>query len=79
MYMQLLLHSVNMGNDGRYIESFVGLQGLLITKSHAEIGGMLMYYGGDAIEILLIVILCYQLFKSTGPREVTFQDSRITQ
>lgn len=45
-----------------------------IAKSHAEIGGMLMYYGGDAIEILLIVILCYQLFKSTGPREVAFQD-----
>ncbi|MCZ8537045.1 cytochrome c oxidase assembly protein [Paenisporosarcina quisquiliarum] len=50
-----------------------------IIKSQAEIGGMLMYYGGDAIEILLIVILCYQWFKSTKPREGLLQKQIISQ
>lgn len=39
-----------------------------ISKTEAEMGGMIMYYGGDAIEIGLIIILFYQWFKQTGPK-----------
>lgn len=39
-----------------------------VPTSQAEIGGMIMYYGGDFIDLLLIFILCYQWFKDTQPR-----------
>lgn len=40
--------------------------GVPITE--AEIGSMLMYYGGDIIDIVLIFILCLQWFRATRPR-----------
>lgn len=39
-----------------------------VTLEHAETGGMLMYYGGDIIDIVLIFILCLQWFRATRPR-----------
>lgn len=36
-----------------------------ITAVQAELGGMIMYYGGDAIEVGLVCILCYQWYRST--------------
>ncbi|TVX77787.1 cytochrome c oxidase assembly protein [Peribacillus simplex] len=39
-----------------------------VTKEQAENGGMLMYYAGDAIDVTLICILCYQWFKATRPK-----------
>lgn len=39
-----------------------------VTKEQAENGGMLMYYAGDAIDVALICILCYQWFKATRPK-----------
>jgi putative membrane protein len=39
-----------------------------VTKVQAENGGMLMYYAGDAIDVALICILCYQWFKATRPK-----------
>ncbi|MEC0273397.1 cytochrome c oxidase assembly protein [Peribacillus castrilensis] len=36
-----------------------------VTKVQAENGGMLMFYAGDAIDVALICILCYQWFKAT--------------
>ncbi len=39
-----------------------------VSAVQAEIGGMLMYYGGDVIDIVLIFILCLQWFKATRPR-----------
>nr|WP_157185225.1 cytochrome c oxidase assembly protein [Paenisporosarcina sp. TG20] len=39
-----------------------------VSTAQAETGGMLMYYGGDAIEAVLIITLCYQWFKATRPR-----------
>ncbi|WP_087974612.1 cytochrome c oxidase assembly protein [Oceanobacillus rekensis] len=39
-----------------------------IPAAQAEIGGMIMYYGGDAIDIVLIFILCLQWYKATRPR-----------
>ncbi|MDQ0272762.1 cytochrome c oxidase assembly protein [Cytobacillus purgationiresistens] len=39
-----------------------------VPLEQAELGGMLMYYGGDAIDIIIIFILCLQWFKATRPR-----------
>jgi len=39
-----------------------------VTITQAERAGMLMYYGGDAIELILIFILCFQWYKSSRPR-----------
>jgi len=36
----------------------------------AEMGGMLMYYGGDAIDIIVIIILFFQWYQATKPREM---------
>lgn len=38
---------------------------LHVPSTEAELGAKIMYYGGDAIEILLVYILFYQWFKST--------------
>jgi putative membrane protein len=42
-----------------------------ISVSQAEMGGMLMYYGGDAVDMVMIFILCYQWYRATRPR-ITF-------
>ncbi|WP_142829976.1 cytochrome c oxidase assembly protein [Planococcus soli] len=40
-----------------------------VSRGEAETGGMVMYYGGDLIELAIIIILCYQWYKSTAPRK----------
>jgi putative membrane protein len=39
-----------------------------VPAAQAEIGGMLMYYGGDAIDLILIFVFCSQWYKATRPR-----------
>ncbi|PSL34385.1 putative membrane protein [Planomicrobium soli] len=39
-----------------------------VPRQEAEAGGMLMYYGGDAVDLMLIVILCHQWYKASRPR-----------
>ncbi|WP_018392037.1 cytochrome c oxidase assembly protein [Bacillus sp. 37MA] len=39
-----------------------------VPAAQAETGGMLMYYGGDIIDLVLISILCLQWYKATRPR-----------
>ncbi|WP_372459240.1 cytochrome c oxidase assembly protein [Alkalihalobacillus deserti] len=39
-----------------------------VFPAQAEIGGMLMYYGGDAIDMMIIFILCLQWYKASRPR-----------
>ncbi|PWU69003.1 cytochrome c oxidase assembly protein [Gracilibacillus dipsosauri] len=39
-----------------------------VTINQAELGGMVMYYGGDIIDIVIIFILCLQWFRATRPR-----------
>ncbi|CAM4267997.1 cytochrome c oxidase assembly protein [Paenibacillus tarimensis] len=39
-----------------------------VPAVQAESGSLLMYYGGDGIHILLIVLLCVQWYKSARPR-----------
>lgn len=36
-----------------------------VPKDEAEIGGMLMFYGGDAVDLVIIIILCYQWYRTT--------------
>ncbi|WP_156288585.1 cytochrome c oxidase assembly protein [Oceanobacillus salinisoli] len=40
-----------------------------VLQEQAETGAMIMYYGGDCIDVILIFILCYQWYISTKPRE----------
>lgn len=39
-----------------------------VSTAEAEIGGMLMYYGGDAIDMMIILIFCRHWYKATRPR-----------
>lgn len=45
-----------------------------VPRNAAEAGGMLMYYGGDAVDVLLIIILCWQWYKSERPRLSAAED-----
>ncbi|MEW9673330.1 cytochrome c oxidase assembly protein [Ammoniphilus sp. 3BR4] len=38
-----------------------------ILQSQAESAAMLMYYGGDAIDLMIIFIFCLQWYKATRP------------
>jgi putative membrane protein len=39
-----------------------------VPAAQAETGGMVMYYGGDAIDLVLISVLFFQWFRATRPR-----------
>lgn len=39
-----------------------------VPADQAELGGMIMYYGGDIIDIVIIFILCLHWFRATRPR-----------
>lgn len=38
-----------------------------VPRPEAEAGSIWMYYGGDIIDLILIIILCYQWYKATTP------------
>ncbi|WP_394218751.1 cytochrome c oxidase assembly protein [Halobacillus trueperi] len=40
-----------------------------VSQNQAEAGSMLMYYGGDAIDAVLIFILCLQWYKAAQPNK----------
>ncbi|MFB5661135.1 cytochrome c oxidase assembly protein [Alteribacillus sp. HJP-4] len=40
-----------------------------VSSAQAENGGMLMYYGGDVIDLVIIFILCLHWYRSAKPRE----------
>ncbi len=42
-----------------------------VSKVQAEAGAMLMYYGGDLIDLVLIYFLCLEWYKATRPRAIT--------
>ncbi|WP_100372331.1 cytochrome c oxidase assembly protein [Bacillus sp. FJAT-45037] len=39
-----------------------------VPRAEAEAGGMLMYYGGDAVDLIIIIILCYKWYHSKEHR-----------
>lgn len=39
-----------------------------VPIEQAQVGGMIMYYGGDMIEIILIFLFCRQWYKAAQPR-----------
>lgn len=41
-----------------------------VPLDQAKPGSMLMYYGGDAIDVLIIFLLCLQWYRATRPRSV---------
>ncbi|WP_370222342.1 cytochrome c oxidase assembly protein [Cytobacillus sp.] len=47
-----------------------------VSADQAEIGGMIMYYGGDAIDIILIFIFCWQWSKASRQREDVSEGNR---
>lgn len=40
-----------------------------VAPAEGQAGAMLMYYGGDAIDVLLIVLLCHQWYKAAAKKE----------
>lgn len=40
-----------------------------VPLKQAESGGMLMYYGGDVVDIILIFLLCLQWYTASRPRQ----------
>jgi putative membrane protein len=39
-----------------------------VPAGQAETGGQLMYYGGDLLDLILIVVFCWQWYTATTPR-----------
>ncbi|MDZ5783484.1 cytochrome c oxidase assembly protein [Marinococcus luteus] len=40
-----------------------------VGQEAAQAGSMLMYYGGDAVDIAIMVILCWHWYKAARPRQ----------
>lgn len=40
-----------------------------VSKSEAEVGGMLMYYGGDVVDIVIIFLICKEWYRATRPKD----------
>lgn len=38
-----------------------------VSESEGETGALVMYYGGDVIDVLLIIVLCYQWYRAGAP------------
>lgn len=45
-----------------------------VPREEAETGAMWMYYGGDVVDLLLIIILCYQWYKATSPNSLIVRE-----
>lgn len=41
-----------------------------VSVEQAEVGSVIMYYGGDGIDAIIIFVLCLQWFRATRPRMV---------
>lgn len=48
-----------------------------VPLEQAEIGGMLMYYGGDAVDIIIIFILCLQWYRASRPRTAVHESASL--
>lgn len=50
-----------------------------VPSVQAELGAQIMYYGGDVIDAVIIIILCSQWFKATKPRDVLTKQLDLTK
>lgn len=41
-----------------------------VTTGDGETGALIMYYGGDVIDLALIVLFCYSWYKATAPGRI---------
>lgn len=41
-----------------------------ITTSDGQMGALIMYYGGDVIDLALIILFCYSWYKATAPGRI---------
>ena len=39
-----------------------------VSAKQGELGGMIMYYGGDVIDMVIIYFLCLQWYRTARPR-----------
>ncbi|KYG31918.1 cytochrome c oxidase assembly protein [Alkalihalobacillus trypoxylicola] len=61
----LILAIAGHGILSKYLYAH-SLKGISVIDS--EKGSMLMYYGGDTIDMFIIIIFCYQWYKAVRPR-----------
>lgn len=40
-----------------------------VATAEGEVGALLMYYGGDAIDVVLIALLCHQWYRTASKKE----------
>lgn len=43
-----------------------------VPSEQAKLGGMMMYYGGDAVDLVLVLWLCMQWYRSSRPGPASF-------
>ncbi len=48
-----------------------------VSAEEAEQGAMIMYYGGDLIDLVLIIIFCHQWYTVTRPRVARFREKTV--
>lgn len=41
-----------------------------VTTSDGEMGALIMYYGGDAVDMAIIILFCYSWYKATAPGRI---------
>ena len=46
-----------------------------VDFADARIGAQIMYYGGDAVDVTLIVVFCAQWYTATRPRGIPLTDT----
>lgn len=44
-----------------------------VAREQAEAGGMLMYYGGNIVDVIIIYIICLHWYRSAEPRKPIYQ------
>lgn len=48
-----------------------------VPRTEAELGGLWMYYGGDAIDLILIILFFHQWYRATRPRYSTVNNYQL--
>jgi putative membrane protein len=43
-----------------------------VPQEEAEAGGMLMYYGGNMVDVIIIYLICLHWYRSSAPRKVIY-------